>query len=388
MSRLNGHNEPIDQLTLCDQLKQDGHLETVGGAGSLAELWAELSSTANVVHHCQIIRECWHRRQLGHIGHELVRKAYDKQEPFADLVETAQSQVFSLTNGRSDQQDVSIADLLPPRLAHLDSLYKKGSAVTGIPTGFPTLDAMTAGLQAGNLIVIAGRPSMGKTSLALRIAWHVAAGHDLPVLIFSLEMSKEEVTDRFLSMAATVDAHVLRTGRIKPEDWSRLAATSQQLAQAPLFIDDSGSLTMALLRSRARRRKARSGLAMVVIDYLQLLSSGQRGESRQQEIADISRSLKLLSKELAVPILVLSQLNRSVENRDDKQPTLADLRDSGAIEQDADLVMMVYRDEVYKHESPKKGIADILIRKHRNGPTGNRELVFLERYCRFEDLEP
>jgi replicative DNA helicase len=383
---LDGRNEVIDQITLTEQLRHDGHLESIGGAAYLAELWQLLPSATNVESHCRIVHEKAQRRQTGLLGHDLFMKAYDDHELLPDLIETAEQALFSIGHGTSSHGETTLRELVKERMEHLDRLHTRKATVTGIPTGFKTLDELTAGLQPGNLIVVGARPSMGKTSLALNMALHVAIHEKQPVQVFSLEMSKEELTDRLLTATASVDAHALKTGRVDSGDWWRLAHASAQLEQAPLFVDDSGHLTVSLLRSRARRRKAKNGLALIVVDYLQLMALGHRVESRQQEMAEISRSLKLLAKELKVPILALSQLNRSVESRPDKRPTMADLRESGAIEQDADLVICIYRDDVYNSDSADRGLAEILIRKHRNGPIGERKLVFIERFARFEDV--
>src|SRR5439155_500045 len=269
----------------------------------------------------------------------------------------------------------------------VDRLSKRKERVTGIPTGFYDLDDLTAGLQASDLVVIAGRPSMGKTSLALGIAQHAAIHHGKVVGIFSLEMSKVQLVLRMLSSEAHVDSHALRTGKLQKEDWWRLAEAAGRLEQAPIFIDDSGALTVQQMRGKARRLKADSGLDLLIVDYLQLMQGRSDAESRQQEISDISRSLKALAKELDVPVVALSQLSRAVESRKPPIPMLADLRESGAIEQYADVVIFIYREDQYDQNSEKKGIADILVRKHRNGPTGEKQLFFHDKFARFESLE-
>lgn len=387
MLDLSETNEPIDSITLAERLRVRGDLEAVGGVAYLAELVHAAPSAANIAAYCRIVRQKAQRRGLIRLGSDLQARAQDEQAAISELLGAAERDIFALQYGTFAGSDKPLSETVKERLSRLQYLQQRGLPVTGLSTGFGALDSLTAGLQPGNLVVIGARPGQGKTSLALNIASHVAVDQHLPTQIFSMEMSRDELADRLLSAAASVDAHAFRTGKIESQGWWRLAEASERLASSPLFIDDSGDVTITQIRSRCRRRKAKSGLSLVIVDYLQLMAVDRRGESRQQEISDISRSLKGLAKELNVPVIALSQLSRAVESRNPPIPVLADLRESGAIEQDADAVMFIYREEMYEPQSEKKGIAEILIRKHRNGPTGDRKLLFIERFARFEDLD-
>lgn len=386
MCVLESTGSAIDHILVAEALKQQGQLEKVGGNAAIAELIETVSTAANVTTHCRVVREKSRRRALRRMAFDLFKRSTDEQETIDALVEQAEQTLLGDHNADRDSAPLSTAQLVTERLHHLETLYKSQKTFTGIPTGFASLDRLTAGLQPGTLNIIAARPSMGKTALALSIAAHVALHEQMPVQIFSLEMSKEELADRLFALTAQIDLHAIRTGKVLKADWFRLATSANQLSNARLFIDDAGSLTMAHLRRRAQRAKAKTGLALMIVDYLQLMTPSLRGESRQQEISDMSRALKLLAKELSVPIIALSQLNRKVEERSDKRPMLSDLRESGAIEQDADLVAFIYRDEVYNPESLDKGIAEILVRKHRSGPIGEQRLLFREQFAKFEDL--
>ncbi len=387
MEALADDGQPIDHLTLSDQLRKTGQLESVGGSSYLAELLSCVSSTANIKHHCQMVQEKSLRRRLGQAGLELHRKAYDEQEPLSELLDTTEKHIFAVVQGQDVTTFEPLGGLLKGSLDDLDRLYKRRTAVTGVPSGFPSIDRMTAGWQPGDLVIIGARPSMGKTSLALGMALHAALKEKLVVGIFSLEMPKKQLTLRLLSAEASIDAHMLRTGQLHKDAWWRLSEAVGRLEGLPLFIDDSGGLTVAQLRGKARRLKAERGLSLLIVDYLQLMQGRSDSESRQQEISDISRSLKSLAKELDVPVIALSQLSRAVEARRPPIPMLADLRESGAIEQDADVVMFIYREDFYDPDSQRKGIAEILIRKHRNGPTGDLMLHFSEQHARFSELE-
>jgi replicative DNA helicase len=386
MCRLENAGVAIDHIVVAEELKQVGLLEQVGGRAAVAELIETVATAANVATHCRIVREKSRRRELRRMAFDLFTRSTDEQEPLDALNDRAEQTIFGGQDPDQASSGITTAQLVNERLHYLETLYKSQKTFTGISTGFAALDRLTAGLQPGTLNIIAARPSMGKTALALSIAAHVALREQLPVQIFSLEMSKEELADRLFALTAQIDLHAIRTGKVLRADWFRLATSADQLSNAPLFIDDSGSLTMAQLRRRGRRAKAKTGLALMIIDYLQLMTPSLRGESRQQEISDMSRALKLLAKELSVPIIALSQLNRKVEERGDKRPMLSDLRESGAIEQDADLVAFIYRDEVYNPDSLDRGVAEILVRKHRSGPIGEHRLLFREQYAKFEDL--
>jgi replicative DNA helicase len=387
MLELSERGEAIDQITLTEHLRARGELESVGGAAYLAELVQVVPTAANIRYHSKIVRDKALLRGLITTATELITRSYDGTASVDDLLESAERAVFSLAQGKLGRSFTDIKQAIKESLELVDQLSRRKERVTGVPTGYYDLDELTAGLQPSDLIVIAGRPSMGKTSLALGIAQHAAIYHQKCIGIFSLEMSRAQLVLRMLSSEARVDSHLLRTGRLQKEDWWRLAEAACRLEQAPIFIDDTGTLTVQQMRGKARRLKAERGLDLLIVDYLQLVQGRSDAESRQQEISDISRSLKALAKELNIPVLALSQLSRAVESRKPPIPVLADLRESGAIEQDADVVMFIYREEVYYPDSEKKGIADILVRKHRNGPIGDRQLYFHDRFARFESLE-
>jgi replicative DNA helicase len=387
MLGLSEHGEVIDQITLTEHLKARGELESVGGAAYLAELVHVVPTAANIRYHSKIVRDKALLRGLISTSTEVISRGYDGTGAVDDLLDFAERSVFTLAQGKLGRSFIELKYVIKESLDLVDALAKRKERVTGVPTGFYDLDDLTAGLQPSDLVVIAGRPSMGKTSLALGMAQHAAIHHHKVIGIFSLEMSQAQLVLRMLSSEAHVDSHQLRTGRLQKEDWWRLAEAAGRLEQAPIFIDDTGALTVQQMRGKARRLKAEKGLDLLIVDYLQLMQGRSDAESRQQEISDISRSLKALAKELNVPVVALSQLSRAVESRKPPIPMLADLRESGAIEQDADVVMFIYREDVYDSQSEKKGIADILVRKHRNGPIGDRQLFFHDRFAKFESLE-
>lgn len=387
MLELSEQGEVIDQITLTERLQTNGQLEAVGGAAYLAELVQSIPTAANMRYHCKVVRDKALLRGLIATSTDVITRGYDGTASVDELLDFAERTVFGLAQGKLGRSFTPLSHVIKESLDLVDRLSKRQERVTGVPTGYYDLDDVTAGLQPSDLVVIAGRPSMGKTSLALGIAQHASIHAHASVGIFSLEMSNAQLVLRMLSSEAHVDSHALRTGRLQKEDWWRLAEAAGRLEQARIFIDDSGGLTVQQMRGKARRLKAEYGLDLLIVDYLQLMQGRSDAESRQQEISDISRSLKALAKELNVPVVALSQLSRAVENRKPPIPMLADLRESGAIEQDADLVVFIYREEVYDPNSEKKGIADILIRKHRNGPTGERQLFFHEKFAKFESLE-
>ncbi len=388
MIELADRNEVVDQITLTDLLKTKGQLEQVGGAAYVAELVQAVPSASNIRHHCKIVREKSLLRGLIRTATEIVTKGYDGLGESEDLLEYAEQEIFRLAQGRLGRSFVPMHQIVKESIEIVDRLFSRKERITGVPSGYRVIDDITAGLQPSDLIIIAGRPSMGKTSLALGMAEYAAIRANLTVGIFSLEMSQAQLVLRMLSSQAFLDSHALRTGQLTSDNWHALCAAADRLESAKIFIDDSGGLTVQQMRGKARRLKAEHGLDLLIIDYLQLMQGRSDSESRQQEISDISRSLKALAKELEIPVVALSQLSRAVENRTDKRPVLSDLRESGAIEQDADVVMFIYREEVYNPDTEdKRNIADILIRKHRNGPTGDRQLTFLEQYAKFADLE-
>lgn len=387
MVELADSNEVVDQITLTAILKSKGQLEQVGGGAYVAELVQAVPSASNIRYHCKIIREKALLRGLIRTATEVITRGYDEVGQSDDLLEYAEREIFKLAQGRLGRSFIPLNQIIKESIEIIDRLYNRKEKITGVPTGFRELDDLTAGLQASDLIIIAGRPSMGKTSLVLSMAEHAAIRAEMSVGIFSLEMSKSQLVLRMLSSQAHLDSHALRTGQLTEKDWRSLCDGADRLERAKIFIDDSGALTVQQMRGKARRLMAEQGLDLLIIDYLQLMQGRSDSESRQQEISDISRALKALAKELDIPVVALSQLSRAVENRTDKRPVLSDLRESGAIEQDADVVMFIYRDEVYNPDTEEKGIADILVRKHRNGPTGDRHLYFQDRYAKFADLE-
>jgi replicative DNA helicase len=380
--------EPVDAITLADELDERGELERVGGAPRIAELAALVPAASNVEHYARIVREMATLRGLVRVGGEIARMGQDRPGETADLVDRAEQLVFELAQQRVTSDFAHIASLLKDSFERITQLYEAGVEITGIPSGFRELDKLTSGFQPGNLIILAARPSMGKSALALCAAANLGVRHDTPVALFTLEMSKAEVTQRMMCSEAKVESQRLRSGKLHPDDWPRLTAACDKLTKAPIYVDDTGSITMMELRSKARRLKSREPrLGLIVVDYLQLMTSGSNPENRVQEVSQISRSLKVLARDLEVPILALSQLSRAVEQRHDKRPILSDLRESGSIEQDADLVAFVYRDEYYNgEESEQQGLAEVILAKHRNGPTDTVKLSFLKRYAKFTDL--
>jgi replicative DNA helicase len=380
--------EPVDAITLANELEERGELEQVGGASRVAELAALVSATANVEHYARIVKETATLRGLIRAGQEIVRLGQERIGETTELVDRAEQIVFDLSQERVRGDFDHIGPLLTESFERITKLYEAGVDVTGVPCGFRDLDRLTSGFQPGNLVILAARPSMGKSALALCIAANLGVRSSMPVALFTLEMSKAEVTQRLMCSEAKVESDRVRSGKLTQEDWPRLTAACDKLMKAPIYVDDTGSITMMELRSKARRLKAREpALGLIVVDYLQLMTSGGTVENRVQEVSQISRNLKVLARDLDVPILALSQLSRAVEQRHDKRPILSDLRESGSIEQDADLVFFVYRDEYYNgDESDQQGLAEVILAKHRNGPTGSEKLSFLRRYAKFADL--
>ena len=387
---LYARGEPVDAITLVDELEQKSQLEGVGGKVRIHELAALVPAASNAAHYARIVREMATLRGLIRAGNEIARLGVDRDDEAPLLVDRAEQIVFELAQARVSSEWSHIEQLLKESFEHITALYESGAEVTGQPSGFRELDQLTSGFQPGNLIVVAARPSMGKSGLALNVAANLSVRHQIPTGIFTLEMSKAEVTQRLMCSEAKVESQRLRTGKLAPEDWSRLTAACDKLAKAPLYVEDTGSITLMEIRSKARRLKSRHpDLGLVVVDYLQLMTSGSTQENRVQEVSQISRSLKLLARELEVPVLALSQLSRAVEQRHDKRPILSDLRESGSIEQDSDLVLFIYRDEYYNpEETESQGIAELHLAKHRNGPTGVVKLSFLKRFAKFADLAP
>jgi len=379
----------IDAVTVSEFLERKGRLEEVGGLAYLGTIARDTPSAANVRAYAEIIRERSILRQLVAAGGEIAAAATDSRgRPARELVDEAERRVFEIAErgSRGRSGFIAVRDILPQTIDRLDLLHQSPGEIRGVPTGFTQLDRKTTGLQAGDLVVIAGRPSMGKSTLAVNIAENAAIAKGLPVAIFSMEMSAEQLTLRMISSLGRVNQTHLRTGNFSEEDWSRIQGAMAQLTGAPIYIDESPALTPTELRARARRLKRERGLGLIVVDYLQLMQVSGTKENRATEISEISRSLKALAKELQVPVVALSQLNRAVEQRTDKKPVMSDLRESGAIEQDSDVILLIYREEVYDPNTTRRGVADIIIAKQRNGPIGEIQLTFLGEYTRFENL--
>jgi replicative DNA helicase len=388
MIELFEENMPIDLLTVTERLRKKDRLEAIGGATYLAELVELVPTAAHVWHHASVVREKAVLRALIHTATTIVTDSYDDTEDVDMLLDRAEQAIFEISQRRVNTGFVHINAVLKGSFKRIEQLYERKELITGIPTGFRDFDSRTAGLQPSDLIIIAGRPSMGKTAFCLNIAQHVGIQVGRPVAIFSLEMSKEQLVMRMLCAEARIDSSKLRTGFLSREDWPRLTKAAGVLSEARIYIDDMPAQSSLDIRAKARRLRIELGdLALVIVDYLQLMQGRSRTENRQQEISEITRALKALAKELQVPVVALSQLSRAVEQRKPPRPQLSDLRESGAIEQDADVVALIYREEVYNEETDKKGIAEIIIGKQRNGPTGTVQLTFRGEYTRFDDHE-
>ncbi|MEM7020596.1 MAG: replicative DNA helicase [Pseudomonadota bacterium] len=383
-------NKPCDVITLSEWLDQQGKLEDAGGIAYLGTLAKNTPSAANITAYADIVRERSILRQLARTGADITSSAFDTEgRTTAELLDYAEQKVFAIAEQGNQQGGfVSIKELLADAIDKIDTLYhSQDNAITGISTGFKDFDEQTSGLQPSDLVIVAARPSMGKTSYAMNIAEHVAIFEQSPVAVFSMEMPGEQLAMRLMSSLGRIDQHKVRTGQLDDDDWPRLTSAMSMLENTPLFIDDTPALSPTDLRARARRLVREHGdLGLIVIDYLQLMQVPGNKESRATEVAEISRSLKALAKELSVPVVALSQLNRGLEQRPDKRPKMADLRESGGIEQDADLIAFIYRDEVYNEDSEDKGTAEIIIAKQRNGPIGTIRLTFLGQYTRFENF--
>ena len=379
---------PADVVTVSEWLEKNNELQNTGGLSYLASLANNTPSAANIGAYANIVRERAILRNLIHTATRIAGSAYSPEgRNAADILDFAERSIFDISEQGAHRRGgfAPIKTLLTKAVDRIDALFRSESAITGVPTGFKDLDDMTSGLQAGDLVIVAGRPSMGKTSLAMNIAESAALGSKLPVAIFSMEMPGEQLAMRMMASLGRINAHKVRTGKLEDDDWPRLTHAIGLLAEAPMFIDDTPALTPLELRTRARRLKREHGLGLIVVDYLQLMEAPESGENRATEISGITRSLKGLAKELGVPVVALSQLNRSLEQRPNKRPVMSDLRESGAIEQDADVIFFIYRDEVYNEDSQDKGTAEIIIGKQRNGPTGKVKLTFLGEYTRFEN---
>jgi replicative DNA helicase len=379
-------NQAVDLVTLTEELNKRKQLEEVGGASYLTTLMSSVPTAANVVYYAKIVEQKAILRKLINHATQIVTMGYEEQEDARVLLDKAENLIFDVSQQKIDHSFSPIKDLLTESFEKIEDLYHRDNFITGVPTGFIELDEITTGFQPSELIIIAGRPSMGKTAFCLNIAQHAAMQYKIPVAIFSLEMSKAQIVQRMLCSEARIDTHALRRGRMPEEDWPKLSMAAGRLSAAPIFIDDAAGISPLEIKAKARRLKARHNLGLIMIDYLQLIQTGLKIENRQQEISQISRSLKGLARELDVPVITVSQLSRAVEQRSVQRPRLSDLRESGAIEQDADVVAFLYREEYYKPKSSKKGIAEVIISKQRNGPTGTLELAFLKECTRFENL--
>jgi replicative DNA helicase len=385
---LYARGEPADPITVANELTRRGELARIGGAPYLHTLIASVPTAANAGYYARIVRERAILRRLVEAGTRIVQFGYAGDADADDLVDRAQAEVYAVTDRRIAEDYHPLSEIMPAALEEIEAIGAHGGGISGVPTGFADLDALTNGLHAGQMVVIAARPAVGKSALALDFARSATIRHNLPTVVFSLEMGRNEITMRLLSAEARVPMHVMRTGQMSDDDWGRLAKRMSEVADAPLFIDDSPNMSLMEIRAKCRRLKQRHDLKLVIIDYLQLMSSPKRTESRQQEVSEMSRSLKLLAKELEVPVVALSQLNRGPEQRQDKKPMLSDLRESGSIEQDADVVILLHREDAYERESPRAGEADLIVAKHRNGPTATVTVAFQGHYSRFVDMAP
>jgi replicative DNA helicase len=389
MIDLNERGEPCDLITMTTILRKKGELEEVGGGAYLATLVDFVPMAANISYYCKIVKEKCITRKLISAATDIVSKGFEDRVDVEELLDAAQKVIFEISENKIRPAYYQVCDILKDTIRNIELLYEKKELVTGVPSGYTDLDKLTAGFHGGDLVIIAGRPAMGKTTFAMNVAQYAAidAAKSYPAAIFSLEMPKEQLVERLLCSLARVDLSRLRTGHLQENDWPKLTKAAGGLHDAKIFIDDTPSISVMELRSKARRLKAEHDIGIIVIDYLQLMRGSANPESRQQEISEISRSLKALAKELSIPVIALSQLNRGLEQRADKRPMMSDLRESGAIEQDADIIMFVYREEVYdKDNEDLKGKAEVIIGKHRSGPTGTVDLAFRGEYTRFENL--
>jgi replicative DNA helicase len=385
---LYGRGEPADPVTVAAELTRNGDIARVGGAPYLHTLIASVPTAANAGYYARIVRERAILRRLVEVGTRIVQLGYAGDGDADELVDRAEAEIYGVTDRRVSEDYLPLAEIMPGALDEIEAIGSRGGTLAGVPTGFGDLDALLNGLHPGQMVVIAARPAMGKSALALDIARAASVKSGLTSVLFSLEMSRNEITMRLLSAEARVPLQAMRTGQLGEDDWTRLARRMSEVVDAPLFIDDSPNMSMVEIRSKCRRLKQRHDLKLVIVDYLQLMSSPKRVENRQQEVSELSRSLKLLAKELQVPVVALAQLNRGPELRSDKRPLLADLRESGSIEQDSDVVILLHREDAYEPESPRAGEADLIVAKHRNGPTATVTVAFQGHYSRFVDMAP
>jgi replicative DNA helicase len=386
IANLYNADKAVDIITLTDELKRSGILEEVGGVSFLTALVNSVPTAANIAHYISIVKEKSILRSLITHATKIISLSYESEGNVDEVVDTAEKLIFEVTDAKPRSSYVHLKEIIKDSIENIDKLYQKKAHVTGIPTGFIDFDIKVAGLQPSDLIVIAGRPSMGKSAFAIGLAEYASMAEKVPIAFFSLEMSKEQLVQRMLCAHAKVDAHKVRTGYLAPADWPRLTLAAGKLSEAAIFIDDTPAISVMELRAKARRLKAQQGIKLIILDYLQLMRGSGDAENRQQEISDISRSLKALARELNLPVVAISQLSRAVEARTDHRPQLSDLRESGAIEQDADVVVLILREEYYNPTPDNQGIAEIIIAKQRNGPVGSLKLVFIKEYTRFENI--
>jgi replicative DNA helicase len=380
-------NEPQDIITVTNILKDRNDLDEIGGPAYLSTLTDIVPVAANIVYYAHIIRSKAVLRRLIQTCTEISVRCYDEQDDIDSLVDDAEQTIFDISRSKSSQHFQPLSAIIPETFKKVEKLAERKELITGVPTGYDDLDRITSGFQPSDLIIVAGRPSMGKTALAMNISQNAAIFNKVPVAVFSLEMSKEQLGMRMLCSVSRVDSQDLRTGFIKDPDWPKLARATGILSEAPIFIDDTPALSVLEMRAKSRRLKSEYNIGLVVVDYLQLMRGRTNAERREQEISEISRSLKAMAKELDLPVVALSQLNRSLESRPNKRPQLSDLRESGAIEQDADLICFLYRDEIYNKsdDNPRRGIAEVIVGKQRNGPTGTVDLTFIDKFTTFEN---
>ena len=385
-------NEPVTTVSLYEELKRDKKLEDVGGAAFISKLTQDISSAANVDYHARLVLEKWILRQLISTSMEIANSAFEGREDVFDLLDEAESKIFGISEEGTKESFKSMDKAVKEALELIEAIHSKSLSQVSVPSGYYALDDLLGGFQKSDLIILAARPSMGKTALALSVARNAAIEHNVPIAIFSLEMSTIQLATRLISAEARINAHSVRTGKFKAEDGARISRTVHKLSKAPIYIDDTPGLSILEMRAKCRRLKTEKNIGLVIADYLQLMSAGGKLESREREISQISRSLKALAKELNVPVIALSQLNRAVESTTDKRPMLAHLRESGSIEQDADVVIFLYRPEMYginqlSDGTSTEGLAEVIIGKQRNGPTGEARLQFIKDYARFENMD-
>jgi replicative DNA helicase len=393
MMRLYSRGEPIDQLTLTNELRSVNEFERIGGRPYVFQIVESVPTAANAGRYADIVRGKALLRAIIDVGSRITEDAFREPEDVSEALDSAEQLVYGVSNRTLREHLAPVSELAPGALEMIQRLYEQEGEVTGVETGFEDLDHLTTGFHKSDLIILAARPAMGKTAMALNAIWHASGEKKLPVAIFSLEMSKEQLVQRLISQTTRIPAQALRSGNVKAEDWPKLVRGVAEVSRAPIWIDDTAGVTLMEIRAKVRRLASQLNVAgemplsLVVVDYLQLMvGQGNRAENRQQEIAEISRGLKVLARDLDVPVLAIAQLSRAVEARHDKRPLLSDLRDSGAIEQDADMVMFLYRDEYYNSDSDDKGIAEVIVGKHRNGPTGKVQLAWMEQYTKFASL--